>query len=432
MTKSSDNQVLVIGAGLAGLSTARSLHLQGVDTIVLEARDRIGGRVNSHILPNGVTVDLGAQFIGPRQHRVNALAVESGAATEKLHVKGHRVREPETSLSLRDRINIARLAWRLNSEARRTPAAAPWQRNHADELDAISTAQWLDSLGSPAAAAVWKKLAHGSFCIDPQRFSALEALQHFSSMGGLLGLATAETGYFKNGAATLTDYLAQTLTIETSCPVKSIEQQDKLVCVTTNSHTYKAQHVVVAVPPQIGYKLLNSKAATTIGYMDSVIKGDVTKTALVYSSAWWKNKRLSGMASSDVGPVNELISCTPKDANYGCLIAFSHGTTFQSQPADSDMRTQHIIDHVNKLLGSKLHQPLQAISVDWTQEVYSRGGFSSVRTPNSWIRHGQGQFSNDGPIHFAGTEFAHEWRSYMEGALESAERATSQVIDALK
>jgi len=206
-----DTQVIVIGAGLAGLSTAHNLSSQNIKVLVLEARDRIGGRVFSHRLPNGVVVDLGGQFIGPRQPRINALAKQADAKLIQLNSKGRNLREPESPISMIDRFHIARTAWRLQKEARATPADTPWTRERSAELDSIPSDQWIATIAPPAAAAFWTKLATDSFCIDPRSISALEALQHFSSMGGLIGLASAETHYLEGGAGQLADYLAKDL-----------------------------------------------------------------------------------------------------------------------------------------------------------------------------------------------------------------------------
>jgi len=398
---------------------------------VLEARDRIGGRVFSHTLPNGLVVDLGAQFIGPRQPRINALATQSGAKLIQLNSKGRTIREPASSLSIINRLQVAKLAWRLNKEARATPADTPWTRNRANELDSVSCTDWLASNASPAAASVWVKLARNSFCMDPHAISALEAFQHFSIMGGLLGLATAEISYFENGAVTIADYLAQELTVLTHAAVQSVKVNNELVHVKLADKTLCANQVVLAVPPQIGCHLLSTTDANTIGYIENATIGEVVKTAIIYSSAWWKDTGMSGNSSSDNGPVSLTYDGTPPGANFGCLIAISCADHASALPQDEHTRCQSIISHTHRLLGNKTHEPLYSRSIDWGQEPESLGGFSSVRKPGAWIKRASSPSSTNSPIHCAGTEFAVEWRSYMEGALESGERAAANVLNAL-
>jgi len=429
---STDAQVIVIGAGLAGLATARALSYQKIDVLVLEARDRIGGRVFSHAMPNGAVVDMGAQMIGPRQLRINALATQAGAKLIRLNTKGRNIREPESSLSMIDRFHVARTAWRLHKEARATPAATPWKRKQAKELDSMSCSEWLASIASPGAANFWTKLAKDAFCIDPQAISALEALQHYSSMGGLIGLATAETSYLENGAGTLANYLADDLTVLQNNAVQSVEVSDEQVRIDSDNRSLYAKQAVLAVPPQVGCKMLSADQTEAIGYIEKSTHGNVVKTAIVYASAWWKNKGLSGFISSDIGPVSATFDCTPPGANYGCLLATSCADKASSLSQDEHTRVQSIVKHTDQLLDNTTHKPLFCKSINWNLEPESLGGFSSVREPGSWIKQACSPGSTQGPIHVAGTEFAVEWRSYMEGALESGERAAANVLKALK
>jgi len=429
--QSTDAQVIVIGAGLAGLSTAHALVAQGIDVVVLEARDRIGGRVFSHTLPNGVMVDMGAQFVGPRQRRINALAKQAGATLLPIHSKGRTVRESASSLSLIDRFHIARVGWRLNKEASATPAVTPWTRKEADKLDALSTTQWLASIAPPAAATYWTQHARDAFCIDPQAVSALETLQHLSSMGGVLGLATADTNYLENGAGTLADYLAQDLSVKKNCAVESIDVSDASVRVNCGDSSLHANQVVLAVPPQIGSNMLSNEQLKTLGYIENPTQGEVVKTAMIYSSNWWQDKGHSGFTVSDEGPVSVSFNCTPPGANYGCLMAISCADKARMLSHDEQERINSVVEHTHKLLGDSTHKPLFTKSLNWSQEPQSLGGYSSLRKPGSWIKQSASPIPTNGPVHCAGSEFAEQWRSYMEGALESGERAAANVLRAL-
>src|SRR4051794_39761267 len=84
--------VLVVGAGLAGLSAARSLVAQGKTVVVLEARDRVGGRVHGRTLSDGETVvEVGGQWIGPGQHRMIRLSNELGLETFPTYNEGENL-----------------------------------------------------------------------------------------------------------------------------------------------------------------------------------------------------------------------------------------------------------------------------------------------------------------------------------------------------
>ena len=90
--------MVVIGAGLAGLRAAELLRDAGREVIVLEARDRVGGRTRTESW-EGASIDLGGQWIGPGQHRVAALAARLGVETFPTRVEGDRVVDLDGALT---------------------------------------------------------------------------------------------------------------------------------------------------------------------------------------------------------------------------------------------------------------------------------------------------------------------------------------------
>ena len=148
-----DADVVVVGAGLAGLVAARQLTAAGSSVVVLEARDRVGGRVLSHELGDGKVVELGGQWIGPTQDRLAALARELGVDTFQTHDEGSNVIEYRGRLrryaGTVPRINplvlldVERAQRRLNRLARRVPLEAPWETPHAGRLDGQTAASWM-------------------------------------------------------------------------------------------------------------------------------------------------------------------------------------------------------------------------------------------------------------------------------------------------
>ena len=80
--------VAVIGAGFAGLTAARDLTRQGASSVVLEARDRVGGRVHDRVLEDGTVLELGGQWVGPTQDRILGLLAELGIATQPTPTDG--------------------------------------------------------------------------------------------------------------------------------------------------------------------------------------------------------------------------------------------------------------------------------------------------------------------------------------------------------
>ena len=145
--------VIVVGAGLAGLAAARAVTAQGASAVVVEARDRVGGRLLNHDIGGGEVVEVGGQWIGPTQDRLAALAAELGVDTFPTYGAGENVIEYAGSLrrfrGAIPRINPAVLVdvqqaqMRLNRLARTVPLDAPWEAPRAARLDGQTAATWM-------------------------------------------------------------------------------------------------------------------------------------------------------------------------------------------------------------------------------------------------------------------------------------------------
>ena len=152
MTIPANADVVVVGAGFAGLSAARDLVRLGHDVVVLEGRDRVGGRSSTTTIA-GTPVDLGGTFVGPTQDAVIALAKELGCETVRTHSRGKnlirwrgRVRSYRSTiprLSIIELLDVSRIQWRFERVCRRVPVDEPWTSSIADILDSKTLDQWL-------------------------------------------------------------------------------------------------------------------------------------------------------------------------------------------------------------------------------------------------------------------------------------------------
>ena len=192
--------VLVLGAGLGGLSAARDLALGGADVLVLEARDRVGGRVEQTDLPDGRRVQLGGELTGAFQTAYLGLAEELGLTVEPSYVAA----TGERTTFLRE--GVRRGEWRTaaeRAEAERVEAAFcalartvdpddPWSHPDARALDRVSLAGWLRSAGAPEAVVRERALFHLGLAAGGVESTSLLSELRKAAAGGATGFYDEE------------------------------------------------------------------------------------------------------------------------------------------------------------------------------------------------------------------------------------------------
>lgn len=216
--------VAVVGAGFAGLTAARELARGGHDVLVLEGRDRVGGRSWTGEIA-GVPVDLGGTFVGPTQDAVLALATELGIATVPIYHDGanlirwrgrvRRYRGTIPKLSLLGLLDIGRVRWQFERIARSVPLSAPWTARRARQLDSQSLAHWLRSVHATATScdllAITARVVWGC---EPDQVSLLHAARYVAAAGGLDRLLSIENGAQQDRFAAGSQQIAQAVAIE--------------------------------------------------------------------------------------------------------------------------------------------------------------------------------------------------------------------------
>ena len=441
MTAAGAADVLVVGAGLAGLYAARLLRRAGVSAIVLEARDRVGGRTWSQRLADGSVVDRGAQWIGPGQRRMDALARELGLATVATYTRGdmvvdvdgrpRRVPGATPPLSWTAWLDTLQLGLRAACHARSLPVAEPWRHPRARQLDGQSFASWIaENACMEEARFYWRHLVESGTCAGAGEVSALEVLQQLGTVGGMGKLATAEHAFFAAGAQSIAQRLADELgdAVHLRAAVRTLEPDGARVRATTGQGAFRGRRVILAIPPQL-VDAMSIEAVAPGRRRRALVLGRVVKTVVAFERPWWRDTGLSGMAAAPRGPIDFLVDVSEASGRSGLLVALATGPHAERLPAlDDATRRAAVLAQVERLLGAAPSAPTDVVSTDWTTEAWSRGGYAARRAIGEWTKHGDALSAPIGPLHFAGTETATEWRSYMEGALQSAERASAEAI----
>ncbi|GAA1832874.1 flavin monoamine oxidase family protein [Actinomadura chokoriensis] len=430
--------VAVVGAGLAGLVAARDLRRAGLRPLVIEARDRVGGRTWTRPAPGGA-VEAGGQFIGPTQDRLAALAGDLGVATFATYHAG------------RTRIDLAggRLAYKrakrlltdLERMALELPPEAPWAAAHAVEWDARPFDDWLRSSGEPDTFGVMRMVTAAVFAAEPAELSLLHVLAYIRSAGSVDLLTEVAGGAqerrFVGGAQELSVRLAAALgpgDLRLGAPVRGVRQTPDGVEVSAEDLTVRARRAIVAVPPVLGGRI-EYDPPPPAGRADlhrRMTPGSTIKINCLYGAPFWRDEGLSGGLMRDRGPVTVTFDNSPPDDAHGVLVAFSQGDDARALarlPAGA--RRAAVLEVLGRYFGERAARPSGYLETDWTGEPWTRGCFGGNFGPSGWTRYGPLLREPFDRVHWAGAETSAVWMNYMEGAVRSGERAAAEVIAAL-
>ncbi len=444
MTDSTD--VLVIGAGLAGLTAARLLHEGGASVRVLEARDRVGGRTFSEKLGNAV-FDRGGQWIGPTQTRVAKLAEELGVSTYKTFTTGRKLLELGAlrssysgtipSLPILSLVGLHRTLSKIERLRKHVPATAPESAVRAAEWDGETVESWKRKHVRCAAAAHSLDVAiRVVLGVEPSEISVLRFLAYVSQAGGIMPLLETENGAQETRLAGGTQQLSIGLAaklgdrVTLGAPVSTIEHDAGEVRAVTAKGTFTAKAAVVAVPPALAARIHFAPGlpAERDQLFQRTPMGATTKVFLLYSKPFWREAGLSGEAISSEGPVTAWFDTSDKELAQPALLGFVVGkAALDLARLPERERRESVVHQAARLYGAAAGSPTQVVEQDWQRELWTRGCPVGNTVPGALAALGAGMRTPVGRIHFAGTETATVWSGYMEGAIESGERAAREV-----
>jgi monoamine oxidase len=454
--------VAIVGAGLAGLVAATELRRAGHSVAVLEARDRVGGRVWNHELGDGHVSERGGTFIGPTQNHVAALANRLKVPTFRTYDTGKDVYVAGGErLTYSDRgpfgtappdpaiaSQLATLVLGLDQLATTVDVNRPWDAPNAPLLDGQTLSTYLtDHAAPPRLRNLTAAALRAIYGAEPREVSLLFALYYVAASGDRTHAGTFQRNFNTRGGAQQDRFVggSQRLPLELAArlgnavrlraPVRAIRQSRSGVTVVSDRIAISAKRTVVAIPPTLAGRI--SYDPILPFQRDQLTQrygqGTLTKVAVVYAEPFWRGKGLTGSAVTTGFPISIAFDDSPPGGRPGIAFGFvggDHARRYAGMSAE-DRRRAVLRQFARFYDDKRALEPLQFFETSWSAQEWTRGCPVGIPAVGSFVAYGRHLRKPIGRLHWAGTETATYWNGYMDGAVSSGERVAAEVARAL-
>ncbi len=442
--------VIIIGAGLSGLSAAREVLDAGREPLVLEADDRVGGRIlTKHV--DGVPLELGAQWIGDTHYRMQALAAELGVQIYDQFEDGETTYEFAGEVLRGEKFHdkysdelrgLERVLREIDRMADTVPVEAPWTAPQADEWDRITVGQWYDNQDlSHVARTLLEICTVGILAMPTVEVSLLCLLQNVAVCGVTAELLAeseggAQTKRFVGGTSLIPQRLAARLAdrIELNSPVLTLDHTPDRVTVTCRGGLVASgRQVIVALAPTLAGRIMYDPPLP--GIRDQLTQrtpqASAHKMFVLYDEPFWRTDGLNAQLISEGGPARmSNDSCMPDGTDGpGIILAFLEGESARVAGRwPAEQRADALRAELGRHFGPRAAKPSRIVEGEWASRQWTRGCYNANTGPCGLIHFGEALSKPIGPIKWAATETANAWSGYMEGAVEAGRRAAREAL----
>lgn len=439
---------IVIGAGATGLTAAWRLTEAGQNVLVLEARNRVGGRLRTERHGDS-DFEIGGQWISPDQTALSALVEELGLQTyaryregDSLYVNagGEALRFGGDEMPVSDATNAAidALTARLDELSAQMDPDRPWAHPEAATLDTVTFAQWLEQQTDDVEARDNVALYIGPAMLTKPAysFSALQAVQMAASAGSFSNLVDADFILDRRvvgGLASVPRELAARLgdRVRLNCDVTGIERFDNRAIVHTGGEALEARHVILALPPThvSRIRITPELPADHRHARQHQSFGLVIKVQPEYATPFWRDAGLSGTGFAPYELVHEIYDNTIEGSSTGTLVGFVSDINADTlgRLTDDERRTL-ILESIAKYFGPQALEPITYVESDWQHQELTGGAYATSFAMGFLTRYGPYLREPVGPLRFGSSDVAGHGYQHVDGAVRVGTALAEEIL----